>query len=126
MSTHEHSVDPDSEIAIYGKLFGIFNDHMKVKDFKLAVPEHAVDNIEVIEGNEGVLLLSRWENTVSGYLMGDMEQETIRLYLDAVRQGLVVFSVSVKSDEVEAIAAVAKRSNAARLVYFGESVVTSY
>lgn len=126
MSTHEHSVDPDSEIAIYGKLFGIFNDHMEVKNFKLAVLEHAVDNIEVIEGNEGVLLLSRWEKTVSGYLMGDMEQDTIRLYLDAVRKGLVVFSVSVKSDEVEAIAAVAKGSNAARLVHFGESVVTSY
>ena len=126
MSTSERSIDPDSEIAIYGKLFGIFNDHMEVTDFRSAVPEHAVDSLELIEGNEGVLLLSRWENTVSGYLMGDMEQDTIRQYLNAVRKGLVVFSVSIKAEDAEGIAEIAKRNNAARVVYFGESVVTSF
>lgn len=126
MSAANHSVSPESEVSIYGKLFGILDDRHELKDLSDALAKLEITEVEFIEGKPGALLLEKWEHTVSGFLMGDMEPKMMGRYLTAVRQGLTIFTVAVKGGRAEEIAGVAKQFNATHVVYFGESVVTSF
>jgi len=126
MSAPNQSVSPDSEVSIYGKLFGILNDRYELKDLSDVFSKMEITEVEFIEGNAGALLLEKWNKAVSGFLMGDREPEMIGQYLTAVRQGLTIFTVAVKSAQAEEAAEMAKEFNATHVVYFGESVVTGF
>jgi hypothetical protein len=126
MSTNDDTSDEKSDESIYGKLIGGMKTRRELDAFCKQLSEHGVREIEVWDGSSGTDQLENWHETVSQFLMGDMEAEMVQRYLNAVSEGKIVFAAIVAPGDANAVGELARDSGAFHVAYFGNSVVTNY
>ena len=71
------------------------------------------------------LILGGEQDAVSQCFLDDMEAETVKHYLDAVKHG-IVFAAVVEPDTAAQAAETAKALGASEIVHFGSLVITNY
>ena len=126
MPTNDSSADEKSDETLYGKLIGGMTTRKELDVFCEQLSEHGVREIEVLDGSSGTEQLEAWHDTVSQYLMGDMEAEMVQRYLNAVSEGKIVFAAVVAPADADRVGELAREAGAFHVAYFGNSVVTNY
>jgi len=94
-----------------------------------ALEKVGVRQIEVMAGAGGEAYLDHREHSsmaLVSFLFGDVETETLPLYLDSVKQGHFVFAISVERENAGHVAEAAKAQGAKNVVHFGRWVNRNY
>lgn len=126
MNATNGSENQKPKVSPYGKVMGIVKSTQQFRTIADALVKLGVHDVTELTGRGGLELLDREEDTVSDYVLGDMEPKMVQLYHDAVKNGDVVFVASVNPDSADRIAEVAKAQGALQVVHFGEWVITNY
>ena len=126
METEVGSVAVEPEKSPYGKVIGIVKNHDQLQEVTQALSMLGVQDIEVLEGADGIKVLDQEQGGTSRYFMGDMEAEVIQRYLKAVKGGQMVFAAVVESESATHAATTAKGRGASEVVHFGNWVITNY
>ena len=94
-----------------------------------ALEKVGVRQIEVMSGAGGEAFLDHKEHSSTAMVavvFGDVETETLPHYHAAVKQGHIVFAVSVEGDMAPQVAETAKAHGAKNVVHFGPWVNRNY
>ena len=126
MKTDDGSAGQESEKTPFGKVMGVVENRDQLQAVSDALSQLGVQEIEVLDGAAGINLLGGEQVAVSQCFLGDMEAETVKHYLDAVKHGLIVFAAVVEPDTAAQAAETAKALGASEIVHFGSLVITNY
>ena len=126
MKTVNESATLEPEKTPYGKVIGIVENRDQLQAVSGALSKLGVNDVEVLEGAAGIKLLDREQDGASHYFLGDMEAEMVQRYLDAVKNGLIVFAAVVEPETADQAATTAKGRGASEVVHFGNWVITNY
>ena len=85
-----------------------------------------VREVEVLDRAVGIKVLDSEQDAVANCFLGDMEAEMVHRYLEAVKNGLIVFAAVVEPETADQAAETAKARGASEVVYFGNWVITNY
>ena len=124
METGTTDLVPESEL--YGKIIGVIQSRQQVKPLCESLDAIGIREVEILDGLTGVTQVQKWKGSASQYFMGDMEDKTLRQYLKAVTNDLIVFAAVVESDNANDAAETAKTSGATEVTHFGHAVITNY
>ncbi len=126
MDANRDSVDLNSAKTPYGKVIGIVENRKQFQTVSEELSKLGAHQVDAYEGNPGINLLSGEQDTVSQSFLGDMDAEMMKRYLDAVKNGQIVFSAVVAPEVVDQAAETAKAQGASEVVHFGAWVITNY
>lgn len=126
METEIETAQVASESTLYGKVLGVIERRDQVQPLCAELSTLGVREIEVLEGENGIKRMESSLDAVSRFFFGDMESEMVQGYLDAVKNGMIVFVALVVPEMADQAAATAKGRGALNVVHFGNSVVTNY
>lgn len=126
MKTVDDSISVEPEKTAYGKVIGIVKSRDQLQGVCEALSKLGLQDVEVLEGTAGIRILSGEQSAVANCFMGDMEAETVHRYLDAVKNGLIVFATVVEPENADQAAAAVKERGAVEVVHFGDWVITNY
>jgi precorrin-6B methylase 2 len=126
MNTNTEAADSPVGSGLYGKLVGIVKQQEQVQLISEALSLLGVIKFEVLDGQAGMERLVNWRDTVTAYFFGDMEQEMVERYLDAVQNGLIVFAATVEHQTADQAGMTARELGATDVAHFGNAVVTNY
>lgn len=110
----------------YGKVVGIVRDRDQLNAIFRALTTLGAQETEVMGGSVGVSMLDKEEDDVARCFLGDTEKDMVHRYLNAAREGLLVFTVAVEPREADLVARTAKSLGALDVAYFGTWAITSY
>jgi len=125
-------VNCDREIenmTLTGKVMGVFESRERLDAFRDAASLRETDEVEVFEGRDGLQCLKQFSESVEGFLdalLGDMESGMLKVFMQAVERGAVVFAVPVESNERDELVRVAVQHGAKHLAHFGQLVNESF
>ena len=94
-----------------------------------ALSKVGVQQIEVAAGEGGEAYLDHKEQSsvaLASFIFGDVETESLPRYLEAVKQGYLVFAVSADRENAALVAKTAKAVGAKDVVHFGRWVNRNY
>ena len=126
MKTDVGSVAVEPEKSPYGKVIGIVQNREQLQAVSEALSKLGVQDVDVLEGAAGIKLLDKEQDGVAQCYLGDMEAEMVQRYLDAVKNGLIVFAAVVEPEIANHAATTAKERGASEVVHFGNWVITNY
>ena len=126
MKTEDGSISVEPEKTAYGKVIGIVENRDQLQAVTAALSALGVQDIEVLDGAAGIKLLDSEQDAFANCFMGDMEAEMVHRYLDAVKNGLMVFAAAVEPETADEAAETAKSRGATEVVHFGDWVITNY
>lgn len=111
------------------KVMGVMDHPEKLNRLLRALDALGAEETEVLSGSAGARCLQNVKSSVGGFLdavLGDMESAMLKVYLQAVESGLVVFAVPCASENREPIVDAAIRAGAHHVVHFGQTVHESF
>ena len=126
MSTITGSTASNAARTIYGKLIGVTPNRDVLQAICDGLTTIGVREVEVLDGPTGVQQLDKWRDAAARCFFGDMEEDLVVRYLAAINQRLIIFAAVVLPETADQAAEMAKAKGAGDVVYFGNSVVTSY
>lgn len=126
MKTEEGSAKSNLETVPYGKVMGIIKTNDQLQAISKALSQLGVHDVKVLDGIDGIKRLDSEEDAAAQCFLGDMEAPTVQHYLEAVKNGLIVFAVAVESETAAPAAEAAKAQGATEVVHFGSWVITNY
>ena len=126
MDTIHRSVSVPPEQSPYGKVIGVVQNHDQLRAIHEALKKLGVEKFEVFDGPAGVKLLDSEEADISHCSWGEVEVKTVQRYLDAVKNGQIVFAATVESAAADEASEIAKARGATEIVHFGHWVITGY
>lgn len=126
MDTIHRSISAKPEQSPYGKLIGVVQNHDQLRVIHEALKKIGLEKFEVFEGVPGVKLLDSEEADISHCSWGEVEAKTVQQYLDAVKNGQIVFAATVESATADKASEIAKARGATEIVHFGHLVITGY
>ncbi len=126
METEIETAGEKSGSTLYGKVIGVIERRDQVQPLCDELSTLGVREVEVLEGETGIKRMESSLDAVSQFFFGDMESKMVQRYLDAVKQGMIVFVALVVPETADQAAETAKGRGALNVVYFGNSVVTNY
>ena len=92
MKTESGSTGLKPEKTPYGKVIGVVENRDQLQAVSEALSKLGVQDVAVLDGAAGVQLLDREQDDAAHCFLGDMEEEMVHRYLDAVKQGAIVFA----------------------------------
>lgn len=110
----------------FGKVIGILENREQLQAVSEVLSMLGVREVEVLKGATGIKLLDGEKDAVSQCFLGDMEAAMVQRYLDAAKNGLIVFAAAVAPEMANEAAEVAKLRGASNVVHFGNWVITNY
>lgn len=126
METEIETAREKSGSTLYGKVIGVIERRDQVQPLCDELSTLGVREVEVLEGETGIKRMESSLDAVSQFFFGDMESKMVQRYLDAVKQGMIVFVALVVPETADQAAETAKGRGALNVVHFGNSVVTNY
>lgn len=126
MTQETGTIEESPKRALSGKLFGIVADRHQLKSLSNALAALPVGETEVLDAIPGINQIETWQEVVSHYFFGDMEGLMLQRYLDALKNNLIVFAVTLDSDIANDAAEIAKTNGATEIAHFGNLVITNY
>lgn len=126
METEIETAREKSGSTLYGKVIGVLERRDQVQPLCDELSTLGVREVEVLEGETGIKRMESSLDAVSQFFFGDMESKMVQRYLDAVKQGMIVFVALVVPETADQAAETAKGRGALNVVHFGNSVVTNY
>lgn len=112
--------------TLYGKVIGVMERRDQIQPLCDELSTLGVREVEVLEGETGIKRMESSLDAVSQFFFGDMESKMVQRYLDAVKQGMIVFVAQVVPETADQAGETAKGRGAMNVVHFGNSVVTNY
>ena len=126
METETEASESKTGSTLYGKVIGVMERRDQVQPLCDELSTLGVREVEVLEGETGIKRMEKSLDAVSQFFFGDMESKMVQRYLDAVKQGMIVFVALVVPETADQAAETAKGRGALNVVHFGNSVVTNY
>ncbi len=126
MKTEDGSISVEPEKTAYGKVIGVVKTGDQLQAVTAALLKLGVHEVEVLGGAAGTELLDGEQDAFANCFMGDMEAEMVHRYLEAVKNGLIVFAAVVEPETADEAAETAKSQGATEIVHFGHWVITNY
>ena len=126
MKTEDESAVVEPEKTPYGKVIGIVENRDQLQAVSEALSKQGVQEFEVLAGAEGIKVLESEQDAVANCFLGDMEAEMVHRYLDAVKNGRIVFAAVVEPETANQVAETAKARGATEVVHFGTWMITNY
>jgi len=122
----EEVADVVPENNLFGKIMGIVENQQQLETVSEALLQLGVTQVEILDGDLGIKDLNGEQQAVSQFFLGDMEEEMVKRYLEAVTNGMIVFAAVVDPSKAAEAATKAKELGAAEIVHFGTWVITNY
>lgn len=126
METETEASESKTGITLYGKVIGVMERRDQIQPLCDELSTLGVREVEVLEGETGIKRMEKSLDAVSQFFFGDMESKMVQRYLDAVKQGMIVFVALVVPETADQAAETAKGRGALNVAHFGNSVVTNY
>jgi len=116
-------------VSFNDKVMGVFDRRDDLNRFLASAEVLGAKEAEVLAGARGEHCLQQVKHSVEGFLdavLGDMESAMLKVYLQAVERGAVVFAIPATSENRDAIVTAAVRHGAKNLAHFGQLVTESF
>lgn len=126
MNTETETEDSAEEPTFAGKIVGVAEDRQQLLRITDAISAPDPDEMSIMDGPEGIVQLKNWREIVSHYFMSDMEGEMVDRFLEAARDGKIVFAVAVDPADADETALSIKQAGATDVAHFGNSATTGY
>ena len=126
MTTDNGITSVESMKSPIGKVIGVVETRAQFQAVSEALAKLGVQEVEVLEGANGINHLEDDQAAVAQCILGDMEAEMVKRYLDAVKAGQIVFAATVEPEIADQAAETAKARGASEVVHFGVLVITNY
>ena len=126
METETEASESKTGSTLYGKVIGVMERRDQIQPLCDELSTLGVREVEVLEGETGIKRMEKSLDAVSQFFFGDMESKMVQRYLDAVKQGMIVFVALVVPETADQAAETAKGRGALNVAHFGNSVVTNY
>jgi hypothetical protein len=111
------------------KVMGVFERLEEFDRFAASVAPDGQAEIEVLYGPSGRTCLEQVKWSVEGFLdsmLGDMESAMMKVYLQAVDRGAVVFAAPATSENRDLIVDTAVRQGGKNIAHFGQLITESF
>ena len=126
MTAIEEPIGVEPKKSPFGKVIGIVENGDQLRAVSEALAKLGVNEVEVLDGATGVKLLDSEQDAVAQCFLGDMEANLVQRYLNAVKNGWIVFAAVVEPESADQAADTAKARGATEVVHFGNWVITNY
>lgn len=116
-------------VSLTDKVMGVFDQHEEARRFAESLDEVEQGKVIVLAGAEGETCLHNLKKSVEGFLdalLGDLESSMLKVYLQAVERGAIVFAVPATADNRDAIVDAAIEGGARHVAHFGQAVNESF
>ena len=101
MKTESQATRSVSDDTPYGKVMGVVENREQLQAVSAEFSKLGIVDVNVLGGNKGVNELDHEKDAVSHFFLGDMESKMVQSYLDAVKNGQIVFAAVVSPEDAQ-------------------------